>query len=82
MRANRLQMGLRTVAISVLVALLAASSALAELRRYETSHYILRTDVENDLADDLSRRLDLMYDEYADRLGEFLPAASEKKLEL
>src|SRR5947207_3590553 len=75
-------MGLRNLAILFLIGLLVASRAAAELRRYATTHYIMRTDVESELADDLCRRMDLMYDEYADRLGEFLPAASEKKLEV
>jgi hypothetical protein len=40
---------------------------------YETRHYRFVTDVDPELAQDLSRRLDAMYDEYARRLSAFGP---------
>ena len=66
-------------ALFFLVVFFPIPQAIAEVRRYETRHYILRTDVDADLATDLSRRLDAMYDEYAQRLAKFAPAKSEKK---
>src|SRR5690606_30787135 len=38
---------------------------------YRTQHYTLYTDVEPELAQDLSQRLDRMYEEYARRLADF-----------
>src|SRR5205823_8647146 len=59
-----------------------AQTTSAETRRYETQHYIIRTDVDPELADDLSHRMDTMYEEYASRLGQFLPEGWSKKLEV
>jgi Protein of unknown function (DUF1570) len=45
--------------------------ASAQQRTYTTEHYRLMTDVEPDLAADLARRMDAMYEEYAWRLDSF-----------
>ena len=44
-----------------------------DLPVYPTAHYTLRSDVDPDLAIDLGRRLDAMFDEYAKRLVAFGP---------
>ena len=52
----------------------AAAPARAEqdrVRQFETQHYRVWTDVEHDLATDLCRRMDAMYDEYARRFASF-----------
>ena len=50
-----------------------APSAAAQMRQKEIGHYIVHTDVDSELARDLARRLDAMYEEYARRLVEFAP---------
>src|SRR4051794_8530987 len=49
---------------------------------YETKYYTLCTDVDRGFADDLARRLDLMYEEYARRLVEFVPASGAPKFKV
>src|SRR4051812_12241118 len=49
---------------------------------YETKYYTLCTDVDRAFADDLVRRLDLMYEEYARRLVEFVPARGAPKFKV
>ena len=49
----------------------APALAQAQSRTYQTEHYRLVTDVEPDLAADLSKRMDAMYDEYTRRLDSF-----------
>ena len=48
-----------------------APSTFAQLRSLTTNHYHIQTDVDTFLADDLSHRMDVMYDEYARRLADF-----------
>jgi hypothetical protein len=43
----------------------------SDLRIIETAHYRIHTDLDDDLLDDLSRRMDAMYEEYAHRLADF-----------
>jgi hypothetical protein len=57
--------------ITVFPLLGAAESVQQGMRVYQTDHYRLFTDVDEDLARDLSKRLDAMYDEYARRLNAF-----------
>jgi hypothetical protein len=64
------------------LAFAATAFAQDQLRRFETRHYILHTDVDADFASDLQRRLDLMYEEYARRLADFVPANQSKKFEV
>lgn len=59
---------LATVTLSLL---LAVSSASAELRSFGSRHYLLHTDIDSSLTDDLARRMDAMYDEYSRRLIRF-----------
>lgn len=61
---------------AALLALCAAVARAGDVRTLETRHYRLHTDVADDLAQDLARRLDAMHDEYATRLARFAPAAS------
>lgn len=49
----------------------AESSSASALRYYQTKFYRLYTDVDPELARDLSRRLDGMFDEYSRRLNAF-----------
>jgi hypothetical protein len=59
----------------ILIALFAILSisprALAGLRTLTTNHYRIQTDIEIPLADDLAKRMDVTYDEYARRLVDF-----------
>ena len=41
------------------------------LRQLDTRHYSIHTDIDRGLAEDLAKRLDAMYDEYARRLADF-----------
>lgn len=54
-----------------------AAMASAQLRAYPTVHYRLLTDVEDEFARDLARRLDAMHDEYAQRLALFRPGSGQ-----
>jgi hypothetical protein len=61
-----------------LCAILASATAAAgpatttgTLRQLDTRHYSIHTDLDRALAEDLARRLDVMYDEYARRLADF-----------
>src|SRR5262245_14273210 len=77
--SSRLFALLRAFAVAfVLFAFTATASA--DMRRYETEHYFLNTDVDRELANDLVRRMDAMFEEYARRLVEFAPPQSESKL--
>jgi hypothetical protein len=42
-----------------------------DLRVFETTHYRIHTDLDDDLSDELGRRMDAMYEEYAHRLADF-----------
>lgn len=54
----------------------------ADLRELDTRHYRIHTDVETSLAQDLGRRMDAMYDEYAQRLSIFKGADSLPPLQV
>jgi hypothetical protein len=64
---------LRVSAVALVVLFLTAPIALAQLRPLTTNHYRIQTDVDSFLADDLSHRMDAMYDEYSRRLVDFSP---------
>jgi len=49
----------------------ATQAAAASLRNLETRHYSIHTDLDRPLAEDLGKRLDAMYEEYARRLSDF-----------
>lgn len=51
--------------------------AAADLRTVDSRHYRIRTDLDAELAGDLARRMDAMYDEYARRLAAFRPGAAD-----
>ncbi|HEV2295474.1 MAG TPA: DUF1570 domain-containing protein [Tepidisphaeraceae bacterium] len=53
------------------ICLLTAQQAVSagELRTLRSAHYLVHTDLEPSLAEDLATRLDAMHDEYARRLG-------------
>jgi hypothetical protein len=56
---------------AAMLLLLAGAARGQDLRIVETAHYRIHTDLDDDLVDDLSRRMDAMYDEYAHRLADF-----------
>ncbi len=70
----------RVALFFVVTAMFPGARAGAEMRPYESTHYILRTDVDSELAQDLCQRLDRMYDEYTERLEEFAPPKSDNRL--
>ena len=71
------KLDLRAEATVIAVALFAIltfhfpNKADAQTRTYQTEHYRLVTDVDPDLAADLSRRMDAMFEEYSTRLAGF-----------
>lgn len=78
MRSNVKTRPLAAALLALLSAATAARAdngpdAVAALPVYPTAHYTLRTDVAPDLALDLGRRLDAMFEEYAKRLTAFGP---------
>jgi Protein of unknown function (DUF1570) len=48
-----------------------ASARAQELRVFQTVHYVIHTDLDEDLIADLGKRMDGMYDEYTRRLADF-----------
>ena len=52
----------------------APAASAGELRVLESRHYRIHTDLEASFAEDLARRMDTMYDEYARRFSSFTPA--------
>src|ERR1700750_1460440 len=57
---------------SLLLALLAFPAHARESREFNSRHYRIYTDLDPILADDLARRMDQMYDQYAARLRQFV----------
>ena len=66
---------MRSFASAILVVLIlglfAPASRAGELRILGTNHYRLHTDLDRSLAEDLGRRMDAMWEEYARRLANF-----------
>jgi hypothetical protein len=61
-------------AVAVLLLLAAAPrEARADLRVLQTRHFVMHTDLEQPLAEDLARRMDAMFDDYCRRLADFSP---------
>src|SRR5690349_13493505 len=58
------------------------AAARADLRVMHTAHYRVHTDLEYALAEDLGKRLDAMYDEYARRLSNFDTPHSGSKFDV
>ncbi|MGH7213958.1 MAG: DUF1570 domain-containing protein [Tepidisphaeraceae bacterium] len=72
----------RRSALTMLCFLLCGSTAFADLRTLNSRHYRIHTDLDRDLAEDLSRRLDAMHDEYARRLVDFSGEAVHPRYEV
>jgi hypothetical protein len=53
-----------------------------EWRELTTRHYTIKTDLQPQLAQELARRMDSMFDEYARRLIEFSPSAEHSDLQV
>jgi hypothetical protein len=66
----------------VLLLAVAAHANADEMRLLETSHYRIHTDLDSTLAEDLGRRMDAMYDEYARRLADFSRDSKDQVLEV
>ncbi|MGB7156909.1 MAG: DUF1570 domain-containing protein [Tepidisphaeraceae bacterium] len=58
---------------------IASAGALRTLR---SAHYNVHTDIEQSLAEEMGRRLDAMYDEYARRLDQFRISNPDQKFEV
>jgi hypothetical protein len=70
-------------AVSALaLALLAPTTIAGELRVLNSRHYKIHTDLDRALAEDLARRLDAMYEEYARRLSNFAEPDRSKKFDV
>ncbi len=71
------------VAALFLVCAAPPRAALADrARTYETQHYRIWTDVDGELASDIAKRMDAMYEEYARRFSGFASAHQHEKLEV
>src|SRR4051812_23891318 len=66
-----------TMRVVACVALFAFSTPAQTMRVLESQHYQIHTDLDAKLAEDLARRMDLMYDEYARRLVQFSPPSGD-----
>ena len=62
--------------------LLQQPAAAADLRTLRSAHYLVHTDLDTALAEDLAKRLDAMYDEYAQRLVGFNAIDPSQKFEV
>ncbi len=56
------------------------ATAASDLRIVKTSHYELHTDLDDELVKDLSKRMDVMYEEYEKRLSDFRPPKNAETL--
>ncbi len=73
---SRRRASIRGVVLFILLAigaLPACPAAGEDLRILHSRHYRVHTDVDEAFAEDLARRMDAMYDEYARRLADFRP---------
>ena len=61
----------RSICVALVVVFCSAIACAGETRVVESKHYRVHSDLDPDLTNDLTRRLDLMYDEYARRLSGF-----------
>lgn len=52
------------------------------MREIRTAHYLIRTDIESDFADEMAVRMDAMFDEYSRRLAEFTPDREFKVMDV
>jgi len=71
-----------SVAILFLCFLTCGIAHAGELRTLRSAHYLVHTDIERPLAEELAQRLDAMYDEYARRLVDFPVADPDAKFEV
>jgi len=65
--------------IAIVLSLLAPFATAANLKKIDTKHYTLHTDVEPALAKDLAIRLDAMYEEYDRRLADFKRGGTDER---
>ncbi len=72
----------RCVLLLVLFLSAPQASSAADLRTLRSAHYLVHTDLEPALAEDLAKRLDAMHDEYARRLGAFSAIDPSEKFEV
>lgn len=71
-----------SVAIILLLLLICTTGSAAELRTLRSVHYLVHTDLERSLAEDLANRLDAMHNEYAQRLVGFGAVDASEKFEV
>jgi hypothetical protein len=72
----------RLLILSLLLIWLPTTASAGELRTFDSRRYRIHTDLETAFADDLAKRMDAMYDEYARRLAVFNPPADAPRLEV
>jgi hypothetical protein len=77
-RTARFFAALRVTVVG-LTALFGIPLSAQSMRVLDSQHYQIKTDLDAQLAEDLARRMDLMYDEYARRLVDFAPATDSTK---
>src|SRR5262245_52158933 len=69
---NRQRIGCFLAIVLALLSL-APSTGAGELRVLQSRHYVIHTDLERGLAEDLARRMDAMFEDYSRRLADFDP---------
>ena len=67
---------------SIVCLLTLPAPARAQVRELNTRHYRIHTDLDADLSSDLGRRMDAMYEQYAQRLAVFKAAGALPRLEV
>src|SRR5947207_10582328 len=55
-------------------------ASAAEVRVLTTHHYRIRTDLDPQLAEEIARRMDAMFEDYSRRLDDFSPGADHETL--
>jgi hypothetical protein len=72
MNKSRLRLSPQSsVLVSLLLLCFVSLASGQDLRVFQTTHYRVHTDLDDDLAGDLGHRMDVMYDEYARRMAGF-----------
>src|SRR6476619_8161851 len=73
---------MRSFFIFACVVLSIATTGRAQTRLIHTPHYLIHTDLEDSLSNDIARRMEGMFDEYAQRLAAFSGTSRYPRMEV
>jgi len=73
---------LTAIPVMLLLTLAPAAAQAGQLRTLRSAHYLVHTDLDHRLAEEMAKRLDAMYDEYARRLEQFTMPNPDQKFEV